>query len=124
MIAGTYHGDGGDRRRSSPAASWPARSSRSATGVSGWRPGDRVMAMGRGYAELAVVDAALGDAGAGRRSAWSAAGALPVALATMHDALVTNGGFDAGDHVVVNAASSGVGVVGVRIGPARSARPS
>ena len=43
------------------------------------------------------------------------AGALPVALATMHDALVTNGRFAAGEHVVVNAASSGVGVVGVRI---------
>ena len=40
---------------------------------------------------------------------------LPVALATMHDALVTNGHVVAGEHVVVNAASSGVGVVGVRI---------
>lgn len=82
--------------------------------VTGWQPGDRVMAMGRGYAELAVVDAAL---------AWpvppaldiTVAGALPVALGTMHDALFTNGRFVAGEHVVVNAASSGVGVVGVRM---------
>ena len=62
--------------------------------VDGWSAGDRVMAMGRGYAELAVVDAALAapvPAGLG----WSAAGALPVAAATMHDALVTNGGFRA-----------------------------
>ena len=43
------------------------------------------------------------------------AGSLPVALATMHDALVTHGRCSAGSHVVVNAASSGVGVVGVRI---------
>ena len=72
------------------------------------------MAMGRGYAELAVVDAALAApvaAGLG----WAEAGALPVAVATMHDALVTNGGLRAGHHVVVNAATSGVGVVGVRI---------
>ncbi|MEO5901095.1 MAG: zinc-binding dehydrogenase [Ilumatobacteraceae bacterium] len=81
--------------------------------VTGWRVGDRVMAMGRGYAEFAVVDAAL---------AWpvsesldiTVAGALPVALATMHDALFTNGRFATGEHVIVNAASSGVGVVGVR----------
>jgi NADPH2:quinone reductase len=72
------------------------------------------MAMGRAYAELTVVDAAL---------AWPVppsldlvdAGALPVGLATMHDALVTNGRFSAGDHVAVNAATSGVGVIGVRI---------
>ncbi len=82
--------------------------------VTGWRPGDRVMAMGRGFAELAVVDAAaampvpasLDDV---------LAGALPVALATMHDALFSNGRFTAGLHVIVNAASSGVGVVGVRM---------
>jgi NADPH2:quinone reductase len=43
------------------------------------------------------------------------AGCLPVALATMHDALVTNGRFEPGQHVVVNAASSGVGVVGARL---------
>ncbi len=82
--------------------------------VSGWAPGDPVMAMGRGYAELAVVDPALAAAvppGLG----WAAAGALPVAVATMHDALVTNGGLRAGHHVVVNAATSGVGVVAVRI---------
>ena len=83
-------------------------------GVEGWSVGDRVMAMGPGFAELAAIPAALAmpvpdsldDVGAG---------ALPVALATMHDALVTNGRFEPGQHVVVNAASSGVGVVGVRI---------
>jgi NADPH:quinone reductase len=82
--------------------------------VSGWSIGDRVMAMGRGYAELAVVDAALA-APVPPLLGWAQAGALPVAVATMHDALVTNGGLRAGHHVVVNAATSGVGVVAVRI---------
>jgi NADPH2:quinone reductase len=84
------------------------------TSVTDWQVGDRVMSMGRGYAELAAVDTAL---------AWpvpagldiAAAGSLPVALATMHDGLFTNGRFAPGEHVVVNAASSGVGVVGVRM---------
>ena len=84
------------------------------TGVTDWRPGDRVMAMARGCAELAVVDTAVAMPVPDSLD-WEVAGALPVALATMHDALVTNGHVIAGDHVVVNAASSGVGVVGVRM---------
>jgi len=82
--------------------------------VTGWRVGDRVMAMGRGYAELAVVDAELAMPVPASLDI-TVAGALPVALATMHDALFTNGRFAAEAHVVVNAASSGVGVVGVRM---------
>jgi NADPH2:quinone reductase len=83
-------------------------------GVEGWRAGDRLMARGAGYAELAAVDARMAIAvpdGIG----WEEAGGLMVALITMHDALVTNGRLRAGDAVVVNAATSGVGVVGVRL---------
>jgi NADPH2:quinone reductase len=83
-------------------------------GRTDWRPGDRVMAMGRGCAELAVVDTSVAMPVPDSLD-WEVAGALPVALATMHDALVTNGHVVVGDHVVVNAASSGVGVVGVRM---------
>ena len=84
------------------------------TGVTDWHVGDRVMAMARGCAELAVVDAATAMPVPDGLD-WEVAGALPVALATMHDALVTNGRFVTGEHVVVGAASSGVGVVGVRM---------
>jgi NADPH:quinone reductase-like Zn-dependent oxidoreductase len=83
-------------------------------GVEGWAVGDHVMAQGRGYAELAVVDAAL----ALRRPpvlTWAEAGALPVAVLTMHDALVTNGRWRSGETVVVHAATSGVGVIGVQL---------
>jgi NADPH:quinone reductase len=82
--------------------------------VDGFGVGDRVMSMGPGFAELAAVPAALAmPVPAGMDDAT--AGALPVALATMHDALVTHGRLAGGMDVVVNAASSGVGVVGVRI---------
>ncbi|MET0458493.1 MAG: zinc-binding dehydrogenase [Ilumatobacteraceae bacterium] len=83
-------------------------------GITDWRPGDRVMAMARGCAELAAVDASVALPVPDSLDIV-VAGALPVALATMHDALVTNGHVVVGDHVVVNAASSGVGVVGVRM---------
>lgn len=83
-------------------------------GVDGWRPGDRVMGRASGYAELAVIDA---DAAMPVPDAmgWEEAGALPIALLTMHDALRTNGGLAPGGTVLVNAASSGVGVVGIRL---------
>jgi NADPH:quinone reductase-like Zn-dependent oxidoreductase len=113
VTAGTYHGR-------APSGRFVAGSELAGdvvevgAGVEGWAVGDRVMAMGAGFAELAAVHAsvampvppALDDA---------TAGSLPVALATMHDALVTHGGCGPGRSVVVNAASSGVGVVGVRM---------
>ena len=43
------------------------------------------------------------------------AGALPIALMTMHDALTTNGLLATGDRVLVHAATSGVGVTGVQL---------
>jgi NADPH2:quinone reductase len=113
VIAGTYHAG----RATAPfVAGSELAGEIVAVGaaVAGWHVGDRVMAMGRGYAELAAVDAALLHAVPASVDD-AVAGALPVALATMHDALVTNGRFTPGDHVVVNAATSGVGVVGVRM---------
>jgi NADPH2:quinone reductase len=113
VIAGTYHGT---------AATAPFVAGSELAGevvavgdaVAGWSPGDRVMAMGRGYAELAAVDVALAAA-VPPSLGWGEAGSLPVGAATMHDALVTNGALRGGHHVAVNAATSGVGVIAVRI---------
>ena len=58
--------------------------------AAGWRPGDRVMGQGPGYAELAVIDQDAAMAVPDELT-WEEAGGLPVALLTMHDALVTNG---------------------------------
>ena len=79
-----------------------------------WRPGDRVMGQGAGYAELAVIDQDAAMAVPDGLS-WEEAGGLPVALLTMHDALVTNGRLAPGDAVLVHAATSGVGTVGVAL---------
>jgi NADPH:quinone reductase len=82
--------------------------------VSRWRPGDRVMARGSGFAELAV----LYDADVMRVPddlSWEEAGAMPVTLLTAHDALVTNGRLRPGELVVANAGSSGVGICAVRM---------
>ena len=43
------------------------------------------------------------------------AAALPVALQTMHDAIATNGMLEAGQSVLIQGASSGVGLMGLQI---------
>ena len=82
--------------------------------VSRWRPGDKVMGRGSGFAELAT----LGEADAMRVPdglSWEEAGAMPVTVLTAHDALVTNGRLRPGELVVVNAGSSGVGICAARM---------
>ena len=81
----------------------------------GFKPGDRVMCAGSGgYAEYAVADW-------GRVVPMPAdisfedAATLPVALGTMHDALVTNGRLKRGESVLIQGASSGVGLMAMQI---------
>ncbi len=83
--------------------------------VSGFKPGDRVMCSGGGgFAEYAAADW-------GRASpipasmSYEQAATLPVALQTMHNALVTAGRLAAGESVLVQGASSGVGLMGMQI---------
>ncbi len=48
---------------------------------------------------------------------------LPVAITTMHNALVTNGGLQAGQSVLVQGASSGVGLMALQIAKLKGAKP-
>lgn len=90
-------------------------------GVGGVREGDGVMAMGQGaFAEYARIDHRLliaVPAGA----PWPAAAAAPVALMTMHDAVVTNGRVRAGEAVLVQGVTSGVGIAAFQIARAKKA---
>jgi NADPH2:quinone reductase len=81
----------------------------------GFKPGDRVMCAGAGgYAEYAVCDwgrvVKIPD-----HMTFEDAATLPVALGTMHDALVTNGRLKTGDSVLIQGASSGVGLMALQI---------
>ena len=81
-----------------------------------FNPGDRVMCSGAGgYAEYAVTD--WGRVCPLPRSAAGAveAATLPIALQTMHDALITNGRLSAGESVLIQGASSGVGLMAIQI---------
>ena len=50
-----------------------------------------------------------------RNMSFAEAATLPVALQTMHDAVVTNGALRAGQSVLIQGASSGVGLMGMQI---------
>jgi NADPH2:quinone reductase len=89
----------------------------------GFKPGDRVMCAGAGgYAEYAVADWGRVVPMPSPGMSFEQAATLPVAVATMHDALVTNGHLKAGDSVLVQGASSGVGLMALQIAKLLGAR--
>lgn len=86
-------------------------------------PGMRVMCSGAGgYAEYAVADWGRTSPLPDRNMGWAEAATLPVALQTMHDAVVTNGRLAAGEAVLIQGASSGVGLMGMQIARLMGAR--
>ncbi len=93
------------------------------TGVSGVKAGDRVMAMGQGaFAEFARIDHRLLIPVPATFS-WEEAATAPVAFMTMHDAVVTNGRLRAGESVLVQGVTSGVGIAAFQIARLKGARP-
>ncbi|HZB91996.1 MAG TPA: zinc-binding dehydrogenase [Stellaceae bacterium] len=91
--------------------------------VKGVKPGDRIMCSGSGgYAEYAVCDWGRVSPIPANNMSYPQAATLPVALQTMHDALVTNGRLRAGESVLIQGASSGVGLMGLQIAKLKGAR--
>jgi NADPH2:quinone reductase len=91
--------------------------------VKEFKPGDRVVCSGSGgYAEYAVSDY-------GRTIplpqgfSFEQAAVLPVALHTLHNALITQGRLNAGESVLIQGASSGVGLMGLQIAKMKGATP-
>lgn len=92
-------------------------------GVTSVHEGDRVMCSGNGgYAEYAVTDWGRVNPVPANNMAWEQAATLPIALQTMHDALVTNGRLQPGQAVLIQGASSGVGLMGLQIARFMGAR--
>ena len=91
--------------------------------VSTWREGDRVMGHGRG----GQAQYALADPRALMRVppnlSWTEAASFPNVFITAHDAVVTNAQLRAGEAILVNAASSGVGLAAIQIASFLGAKP-
>jgi NADPH2:quinone reductase len=85
--------------------------------VTHFKPGDRVMASAPGgYAEYAVTDAGRAHRIPGNNMTYEQAACFPVALQTMHNAVVTAGRLKRGETLLIQGASSGVGLMGMQIG--------
>lgn len=85
-------------------------------GVTNVKVGDKVMGSGTAaYAEYAVTDAGRVHPLPRADMPWEEAATLPIALQTMHNALVTVGGLKKGESVLIQGASSGVGLMGMQI---------
>lgn len=85
--------------------------------------GDRVMASGNGgYAEFALTDWGRVAPIPANNMSYEQAATLPIALQTMHNALVTAGRLKAGEAVMIQGASSGVGLMGLQIAKRKGAR--
>jgi NADPH2:quinone reductase len=75
-----------------------------------------------GYAEYAVTDWGRVSPVPGNNMGWEQAATLPIALQTMHNALITIGEMVAGQAVMIQGASSGVGLMGMQIAKLMGAR--
>ena len=89
--------------------------------VAGFRPGDRVMGRCPGaFAELALMEAAeamnLPPA-----LSWEEAASIPLTFLVAFDMLVLQGRLRAGEWLLVNGVSSGVGVASLQLGKALGA---
>jgi len=84
--------------------------------VSGIKAGDRVMCSGNaGYAEYAVTDYGRVAKIPANNMTFPQAATLPIALQTMHNAVVTAGRLKKGESILIQGASSGVGIMGMQI---------
>src|SRR3954454_14007165 len=88
----------------------------------GVKPGDKVMGSG----SAAFAEYTLADHGrlfhTPSNMNFEEAATLPVALATMHNAVVTIGGVQPGPAVLIQGASSGVGLMAMQIAKLKGAR--
>lgn len=92
--------------------------------VSGFRPGDRVMAAAPGgHAEFVAVHAGRVLPIPMQGLTYEQAACLPTALQTLHNAIVTRGRLASGESLVVVGASSAVGLMGLQIGKLLGASP-
>jgi NADPH:quinone reductase len=89
----------------------------------GVKVGDRVMGSGSAaFAEYTLADhGRLFHIPANANMSYEDAATLPVALATMHNAVVTNGALQPGQSVLIQGASSGVGLMALQIAKLKGA---
>lgn len=91
-------------------------------GVTGFQPGERVMALCRGaFAEFALVDVQNAIRVPPNLS-WEEAGGTALVFQTVQDMVVEQGGLRAGEWMLITGVSSGVGVAALQAAKALGAK--
>ena len=92
-------------------------------GAERFSPGDRVMSIvgGGGQAQIALVHERV-LMPVPESLSWVQAGGVPEVFTTAHDAVFTQAGLLAGEHLLVHGAAGGVGTAAVQLGRAAGAR--
>jgi NADPH2:quinone reductase len=126
-LAGARHLAGATRGHAEaifiPGLDWAGDVAEVGSEVTGIKVGDKVMCSGQGgYAEYAVSDWGRVLPFPAGKVSYEQAATFPVALITMHDALATNGRLKRGETVLIQGASSGVGLMGLQIAKHLGAR--
>ena len=122
MATGRFHGSHGGAGVVA-GLEWAGEVIEVGRDVTNVKRGDRVMCAGDGgYAEFAVCDWGRAMVIPANNMTYEQAAPLPVALATMHDAVVTNGRLIDGETVLIQGASSGVGLMGMQIAKHKGAK--
>lgn len=92
-------------------------------GVTGFAIGDRVMGRAAGSHAEFVCAAASATQKIPATMSFDDAASIQTVFITAHDAMITNGNLKAGESVLVNAASSGVGIAALQIARLYGADP-
>jgi D-arabinose 1-dehydrogenase-like Zn-dependent alcohol dehydrogenase len=123
MTKGHAHGSAGDVG-AVLGMEWAGEIAELGPDARGVKIGDRVMGSGAAaFAEYTLADhGRLFHIPAGANMSYQDAATLPVALATMHNAVVTNGALQPGQSVLIQGASSGVGLMGMQIAKLKGAK--
>ena len=115
MAAGAFHGVQGSAG-AVIGMEWSGEVVAVGNGVKNFSPGDRVMCAGSGgYAEYAVSDYGRTMKIPDTDMTYEQAATFPIALQTMHNAIVTQGRLKEGESVLIQGASSGVGLMAMQI---------
>lgn len=90
--------------------------------VTSFKPGDRVMGRCTGaFSEYALIDAAEAM-GIPRGLSWEQAASIPLTFLVAYDMLVLQGRLRAGQWLLINGVSSGVGVASLQLGKVLGAK--
>ena len=115
MASGAFHGAQGGSG-TVMGMEWAGEVEAVGADVSNVAVGDRVMCTGTaGYAEYAVSDYGRTMKIPGNNMSYEQAATMPIALHTMHNAVVTQGRLQKGHNVLIQGASSGVGLMAMQI---------